>query len=193
MMSTQPPKLEFHPVKPDRWRDFEKLFGPNGACAGCWCMWWRLSRAEFGKKHYAGNKRAIKKIITAGQEPGILAYAGGEPIGWCAVAPRDVYPSLERSSVLQRVDGQPVWSVTCFYVARGHRRQGVAGQLLEAAVRFARKRGARIVEGYPIDSGNQKKSSVSIYTGLATTFLRTGFVEVERRSPARPIMRYFAR
>ena len=193
MMSTQPPKLEFHPVKPDRWRDFEKLFGPNGACAGCWCMWWRLSRAEFGKKHYAGNKRAIKEIITAGQEPGILAYAGGEPIGWCAVAPRDVYPSLERSSVLQRVDGQPVWSVTCFYVARGHRRQGVAGQLLEAAVRFARKRGARIVEGYPIDSGNQKKSSVSIYTGLATTFLRTGFVEVERRSPARPIMRYFAR
>jgi GNAT superfamily N-acetyltransferase len=192
-MSTHSPKLKFHPVTPDRWRDFEKLFGPNGACAGCWCMWWRLSRAEFSRKRYAGNKRAMKKIITAGQEPGLLAYAGDKPIGWCAVAPRDVYLSLERSSVLQRMDDQPVWSVACFYIARGHRRQGVAGQLLEAAVRFARKRGARIVEGYPIDSGNQRKSPVSIYTGLASTFLQAGFVEVERRSPTRPIMRYFAK
>jgi GNAT superfamily N-acetyltransferase len=190
-MVAQLPQLQFHPVTPDRWQDFEKLFGPNGACAGCWCMWWRLPRAEFTQKHYAGNKRAIKKIITTGQEPGILAYADGEPIGWCAVAPREAYPSLDRSQVLQPVDDQPVWSITCFYIARGYRKQGVTGQLLAAAIQFAHERGAQIIEGYPIDAGGEKKSAPSVFTGLASTFERTGFVEVARRSPTRPIMRYF--
>lgn len=167
------------------------MFGSNGACAGCWCMWWRLSRKEFSQKQYAGNKRVIKKIVMGGQKPGILAYADGKPIGWCAIAPREAYSSLERSNVLKRVDDSPVWSVTCFYVARGHRHQGMAGQLLNAAIRLARQRGVKIVEGYPIDSGGEKKNTVSIFTGLASTFIEAGFVEVERRAPTRPIMRYF--
>ncbi len=182
-------KLEFHSVTPDRWKDFEKLFGQNGACAGCWCMWWRSSRAEFSQKAHDGNKRAIKKIITAGEEPGILAYADGEPVGWCAIAPREAYPALDRSRLLKRVDDQPVWSVTCFYIARGYRKQGVTGQLLKAAITFAKEHGARIVEGYPIDTGGAKKDAVSVFTGLLPTFEQAGFVEVVRRSPARPIVR----
>ena len=167
------------------------MFGPNGACAGCWCMWWRLTRKEFSQKQYAGNKRSIKKIIMAGRKPGILAYSKGSPIGWCAIEPRESYPSLERSNILKRVDDLPAWSVTCFYIPRSHRHQGLAGQLLKAAIRFARQRGAKIVEGYPIDSGGEKKNTVSIFTGLASTFIEAGFVEVERRAPTRPIMRYF--
>jgi GNAT superfamily N-acetyltransferase len=192
-MNTQSAKLQFRPVTSERWRDFEKLFGKNGACAGCWCTWWRLSRAEFSQKRYAGNKRAIKKIIMRDQEPGILAYVDGEPIGWCAIAPREAYPSLERSIALKRVDDQPVWSVTCFYVARGYRQQGVTGQLLRAAIRFARRRGAKIVEGYPVDAGSEKKDAASVFTGLVSTFEQAGFSEVARRSPARPIMRYFVK
>jgi GNAT superfamily N-acetyltransferase len=72
-----------------------------------------------------------------------------------------------------------------------HRRQGLAGQLLKAAIQFARQRGAKIVEGYPIDSAGEKKNTVSVFTGLASTFVEAGFVEVERRAPTRPIMRYF--
>jgi GNAT superfamily N-acetyltransferase len=188
-MVKQPVQLKFHSVMPDRWKDFEELFGPNGACAGCWCMWWKISRAEFSQNHYSGNKLAMKKIIMAGQEPGILAYADGKPIGWCAIAPRETYPSLERSNVLKRVDDSPVWSVTCFYVARGYRRKGITTQLLEAAIRFARRHSARIVEGYPIDTGGEKRNTVSVFTGVVSTFADAGFVEVERRSPTRPIMR----
>jgi len=121
----------------------------------------------------------------------MLAYADGEPIGWCAIAPREVYPSLDRSNVLQRVDDQPVWSVTCFYIARGYRKHGVTALLLQAAIQFARQHGAKIVEGYPIDAGGEKKSTTSVFTGVASTFAQAGFVEVARRSPTRPIMRYF--
>jgi GNAT superfamily N-acetyltransferase len=192
-MTTQRTMLQFHPVTPDRWSDFEKLFGMSGACAGCWCMWWRLTRSEFSQKQYDGNKRAIRKIIATGQEPGILAYIGGEPIGWCAVAPREAYPTLERSRNLKSVDDEAVWSVTCFYMARGYRKQGITRPLLAAAVRFAQAQGARIVEGYPIDNQGRKKDSVSVFTGLASTFTQAGFVEVVRRAPTRPVMRYFVK
>src|SRR5947207_1112336 len=110
-MPTQPPALTFQPLTPKRWADFEALFGDNGACGGCWCMFWRLPRAEFQAGKYAGNKAAMQKIVRDGAEPGVLAYEGRQPLGWCAVAPREEYVALARSRVLKSVDETPVWSV----------------------------------------------------------------------------------
>ena len=180
-------KFEFHPLTPDRWADVERLFGPRGACAGCWCMWTRLPSAEFTKGKGAGNKRALRRIVASGDSPGIVAYRDGEPAGWCAVAPRSAYRRLETSRVLAPVDDQAVWSVVCFFVARPYRRQGLSALLLRAATEYAAKRGARIVEGYPVDGG--KTADAFVWTGLASAFRRAGFREVARRSKTRPIMR----
>src|SRR5438093_10655082 len=127
-------KLQFQPLTPPRWRDLEKLFGERGACGGCWCMWWRIKRAEFKQKKGEKNKKAFKKIVAAGDIPGIIAYADDQPVGWCALAPRKKYPLLENSRVLARIDDQPVWSVVCFFVAKPFRGKGVTGQLAKAAV-----------------------------------------------------------
>jgi GNAT superfamily N-acetyltransferase len=183
------PRLEFHPLTPERWRDLERLFGERGACAGCWCMFWRLKRSEFDKKKGEGNRRALRKIVVAGQEPGLLAYAEDEPVGWCALAPRESFPVLENSRILKRIDNQPVWSIPCFFVAKPFRRKGLTVQLLRAAVANARKRGARIVEGYPVQPKKPRVPDIFVYAGLASAFRKAGFVEVERRSPTRPIMR----
>ncbi len=189
----QPAKLEFHSVTPKRWRDLEKLFGERGACGGCWCMCWRLKRSQFEKQKGAGNKKALKKIVAAGEVPGLLAYAGREPVGWCSVAPREAFPVLENSRILKRVDDQPVWSASCFFVARPYRRQGLSVKLLRAAVAYAKKKGARMVEGYPVEPKKSPMPDVFAWTGLADAFRRAGFKEVLRRSPTRPIMRYPAR
>ncbi len=186
------PALRFRPLTPERWRDLDLLFGERGACGGCWCMFWRLKRSQFEKQKGPGNRRAFRKIVASGRVPGLLAYAGSQPIGWCALAPRETYPGLERSRVLAKVDEKPVWSVTCFFVARPFRRKGVAVRLLRAAAEYARKRGATIVEGYPVEPKNGKMPDVFAYTGLASGFRQAGFVEVLRRSETRPIMRYSA-
>src|SRR5215510_8178511 len=99
-------KLEFQPLTPERWGDFEQLFGPRGATGGCWCMWWRLKRSEFERQKGEGNRQAFKQIVDAGAAPGILAYAGGQAVGWCAIAPREAYPVLENSRNLKRVDDE---------------------------------------------------------------------------------------
>lgn len=177
-----------HPLTPDRWADFEDLFGKNGACAGCWCMWWRLKRADWERKGNAGNRAAFKAIVEAGPPPGVLAYEGPKAIGWAAVCPRADLPVLGRSPILKPVDDLPVWSVSCFFIRRGHRRQGLTGRLIEAAADFARTRGATTLEAYPWDT-DETKSGGTIFTGHANTFAAHGFEAVARRRPHRPIMR----
>lgn len=183
--------LRFAPATPDRWGDLERLFGPSGAMAGCWCMWWRLSRAEFKKGAGAGNRRALKRIVERGDAPGILAYRAGEPVGWCAVAPKADFASLDRSRT-KRIDDRPTdprtWAVTCFFVPRRHRGKGLSESLLKAAVAFARRRGARAVEGYPIDCTGKAMDFVS-FMGTAAVFRRCGFAEAARPVPNRPVMR----
>jgi len=183
--------LKFHSVTPKRWKDLENLFGERGACGGCWCMFWRLSRSQVVKQQGLENKKAMKRIVDSGEIPGILAYANGKPIGWCAVAPRETFQLLERSRIMGRVDEKPVWSVVCFFVAKPFRRNGVTVKLLKAAVEYAKKHKAKIVEGYPIEPKKGKFPDVFANTGLASAFRQAGFKEVLRRSETRPIMRYY--
>ena len=180
--------VEFQVLTPDRWADLEALFGPRGACAGCWEMWWRRPRSEFEREKGEGNRAAFRALVESGVVPGILAYVDGQPAGWCAVQPREAYPSLARSRTLQPVDDQPVWSVTCFFVARAHRHQGLTVRLLEQAVAHAAASGARIVEGYPVEPKTGNMPDAWAWNGTAATFRHAGFEEVVRRSPTRPIM-----
>ena len=181
--------LGFRPLTPERWPDLEALFGRHGATGGCWCMWWRLTQAEFDRNAGEGNKEAFRRIVDSGPPPGLLAYSETQPAGWCAVAPRETYPRLDRSRILKPVDDTPVWSVVCFFVGRPFRRRGVTVQLLGAAVDYARERGAAVVEGYPVEPRAGKTADVFAYTGLVSAFRQAGFVEVARRSETRPIMR----
>jgi GNAT superfamily N-acetyltransferase len=182
------PKVAVHPLTPARWPDLVKLFGPRGACGGCWCMWWRLPRAEWEAGKAGGNQHGLESYVRAGHVPGLVAYDRGEPVGWVAVEPRASYPRLARSRTLAPVDDAPVWSITCFFVARPHRGKGLTGALIDAAVRHARAHGAAVVEGYPVEL-REEVGDAFVYTGAASTFRTRGFEEVLRRSPTRPIVR----
>jgi GNAT superfamily N-acetyltransferase len=182
--------LTFSAATADRWSDIEELFGPRGACGGCWCMLWRLPRAVYDHGKGEGNREALKSLVLAGDEPGLLAYSDGKAVGWCALAPRDDYPALERSRVLKPVDEQAVWSISCLFIRRGYRRKGVSVRLLSASVEHAAERGARIVEGYPVEPRQVTMPDTFAWTGIASSFLAAGFCEVARRSETRPIMRY---
>jgi GNAT superfamily N-acetyltransferase len=183
--------LAFQPLTLDRWADFEKLFGPHGAYGGCWCMYWRTTRSQFEKQGNPGNRQAMHQIVQSGEVPGILAYHAGEVVGWCSVAPRDSYPSLNRSPVLKKLDDEPVWSIVCFYIAREHRGRGLTLALIQAAIDYVREQGGRIVEAYPTRPRGRQLPPVSSYMGLPALFEQAGFVECAQPSKAKLIMRYY--
>jgi GNAT superfamily N-acetyltransferase len=183
------PNLQYHPVTTERWSDIERLFGKHGACSGCWCMWWRLTRSQFAKQAGEKNRLALKGIVDSGEVPGLLAYVDGQPVAWCSLEPREAYPSLERSRTLKRVDDKPVWSIVCFFVAMPFRGRGLMVPFLGAAVEYAKEQGAKIVEGYPVEP-QKRLSASSGYTGVVSAYRKAGFAEVERRTAHQPIMRY---
>jgi GNAT superfamily N-acetyltransferase len=176
------------PVTPARWSDLERLFGPRGACAGCWCMFMRLTAAEYKANSSEGRRRALRALVER-KPPGLIAYEDGEPVGWIAVAPREQYRRLETSRVFAPVPGERVWSAPCFYVKAGHRGGGLSRALLEAAAAFAERKGAAALEGYPNQNSEQRQAAAFVWTGFESTFQRAGFTEIARRSPKRPILR----
>lgn len=187
-MATRLPRLTFHPATPDRWPDLEALFGKNGACGGCWCQFWKQSPAEYRAGKGEANRRLLRRSVKGGEVPGLLAYAGEEPVGWVAVEPRARYERLARSRNLPVVDERPTWSIPCFFVARGWGWRGVSRRLLAAAVAHARRHGAPAVEGYPIDSKGPLARPF-LYTGAFSTFVKAGFTEVARQARTRPVVK----
>jgi GNAT superfamily N-acetyltransferase len=190
------PPLRIAPLTPDRWPDLVQLFGPRGACAGCWCMWWRIPKADFRAGQAEGgegNRAALEALVRGGTVPGLLAYDGDAPVAWVAVQPRPAYPRVFRSRNLAPGRGEDVgdertWAITCFYVARTHRRRGVMRPLIAAAVAHARRGGARTIEAYPVDFA-KPVGAAFVYTGAVSAFRAEGFAEVSRRSPTRPVVR----
>ena len=183
-------QLTFKPLTENEWPDFVLLFEEHGPQNGCWCMYWRAKRADCQKQFGEGNKQAFKNIVENGKVPGILAYLDRHPVGWCSIAPREEFLVLDRSPTLKRIDDQPVWSIVCFFVAKAYRRRGLTSILIQAAIEYARERGAKIIEAYPLRTEITKCLPYERFMGIESTFERAGFKVITRRSDRRPVMRY---
>jgi GNAT superfamily N-acetyltransferase len=171
----------------------EKLFGQNGACGGCWRQAWRVPRGGelWEQTKGAPAKRRMKKLTTTGQALGILAFDGETPVGWCSFGPRRDFPRLETVKAYRRDDAADVWSINCFFIKRTHRGQNVARGLLRAAVEAMRRRGAPVIEGYPVTptAKGDKLPAAFSWMGPLKIFEELGFRETQRLSPAKPLVR----
>ncbi len=171
--------LEFVPVTEDCWTDFEEFFECKGGPHYCWCMAWRTNENRRALPGKSGKKASIKRRVHDGVPIGLLAYSGDQPIAWCSVAPRDTYRPLGGDETR---DG--VWSITCFFIKRPFRQQGVTSQLLQAAIRYAKEGGAKYVEAYPVDL----ESPSYRFMGVKPTFEKAGFQFVHKAGTRRNVM-----
>jgi GNAT superfamily N-acetyltransferase len=184
-MAERTTQLRILPLTPALWPAFEDLFGNQGPCSRCWCMYWRIGPG-YRRQAPQTNQSTFHAIVSKGPPPGLIALLGSQAVGWCQLTPRDGLPWIDRVGKLKRVDDVPVWSISCFYIRKGHRKRGVSARLIDAAVRLARDAGARALEAYPLDA---KLTDSSSFTGYSSTFRRAGFQIVARRVASQPIMR----
>lgn len=149
-------------------------------------MYYRIGCTERSRPRQR-NKAAFREIVERGPAPGLLAFDGDLAVGWCQLTPREAVPWLDHLWRLKRVDDMPVWSLTCLYVRKRYRKQGITSALISAALKAARNAGAPALEAYPFDADVSPSASG---TGYASAFARAGFKAIARRAPARPIMRH---
>jgi GNAT superfamily N-acetyltransferase len=170
-------RLVVRDLTPEMWPALEQLFGPRGACGGCWCMHWRLAKGEdWDALKGAGAKRRFKALVLGGKALGALAFAGDEPVGWCAYGPRQDFVRLDRARTLACDDAEQVWSLPCFFIKPDWRDRGVASALLAHAVKSLRQRGVRIAEGYPVKlKPGQRMPNAFAWTGTQALFESAGF------------------
>jgi predicted GNAT family acetyltransferase len=187
-------ELQAYPLTAERWNDFETLFGPSGACYGCWCTHFRIPTSERKTMDGEAKKRFMQARVVAGPPPGLLGYIGDRPVAWVQAGPRSELPQWNSAKTVSRpldpVDAQnpAVWAVSCFFMGSRDRGKGYSHRMLSHAVNFARAAGASIVEGCPIERTKQSKS-VGLYVGSQRIFEAAGFEEVAKRKDGRPLMR----
>jgi GNAT superfamily N-acetyltransferase len=185
-------QLTFEPLTMGNWGKFLQLFGGKGACGNCWCMFYRLSKADFAEgKTQEGNKEAMHQLVKENKPTGILAFYEGQPIAWCAFAPREDFIKLEKSRVHKRIDDLPVWSIPCFFIDKGFRGQGVSVELLKGVISYARENSISILEAYPTIPTTDRIADSFAWIGLYKSFERAGFEIVDRTSKNRPMVRYY--
>src|SRR6266545_587346 len=174
------------PAAPERWPDVETMLGRDQD-RGCWCQYWRLSSSAYVARGPGGQ--VMRARLDRQPAAGMLAYIGEEVVGWCGIGPRIEMERLSRSRTILRIDDRPVWSIVCFLVRVGYRRQGVAQALLAGVVGYAKQHRAVGLEAYPIDPGGRRVDVAFAYVGTTSMFERAGFrrvVETASRSAGRP-------
>lgn len=180
-----PADLVIRPLTPELWAAFADLVDQTGPVGRCWCIAPQIG-AAYRRRSPEDNRDDFQAVVEEGPPPGLLAFDGDVAAGWCRVSPRPAVPAAEGSWRTRQVDDLPVWLITCFYVRKGYRRQGLTAALIAAAVDLARSAGAPGIEATPLDG---RVSPSATNSGYASTFAAAGFKEIARRSPERPIMR----
>lgn len=186
--------VDIRPATPDLWPAFEDLFGKQGACYGCWCTHFRLPPKARRERNALRNKDIIKARIEAGPPPGLLAFDGGRAVGWMQVGSRADVPEWNNrgrgsAPLHPGEDLDPaVWAISCFFIRRTARGQGLTHRLVEAGLAFAARSGARVVDACPMDQSRDSQS-VGLCVGSTRVFEKAGFARMAERKPGRPLMR----
>lgn len=186
--------IAISPLTPDLWPHFEELFGKQGACYGCWCTYFRLPPAARRENNRESNKDHIKARIESGPPPGLLAFEDNEASGWMQIGPRADVPEFNNagrgSAPFEPGDASDplVWAISCFFIRKTARGQGLTHRLVDAGIAFARQSGARVVEACPMDQSKDSRS-VGLFVGSTRVFEKAGFARAVERRPGRPLMR----
>ena len=164
--------------------DLDALFA-HGDPRTCQCAYLRLTHRDYANtspaERRSEHQKSIRRAHRQGRAAGMVAYDDAGPVGWVSFSPRGEYARLVASRVLRPVDEAEVTSVVCFVIAARCRRQGVAAALLDAVIEYAAGHGITLLEGYPVDHGDERRPGAALWRGPRRLFEAAGFTVVDTR------------
>ncbi|WP_349930657.1 GNAT family N-acetyltransferase [Glutamicibacter mishrai] len=166
--------LRIEPLTESRMEDFAAVVNPNHRQKHCWCLSHRLSAQEIRERGGEDRYEAMCSLAREKIAPGVIAYLGDQPVGWCSISPRAQIPKLENSKLIRPVDDLRVWSIICMVVRGGYRRRGVNRQMVLGVLEYAKSLGAPAVEAYPVDPEGRMDLTMA-FVGTRKMFEEAGF------------------
>lgn len=187
------PKITTALASPETWEDIQHALSGGSDGRSCQCVWPVLTNKEWEGTTLDQRMELFQNEIDDGPPPGLVAYVGDEAAGWVRIGPRPAQRRLARTrnivtTTREPLDDESAWAVTCFVVRKEHRGRGINAALLKAGIEYARASGARVVEGYPIDTSNTDVRVNDLFHGALSTFLAAGFTEITSVKPSRPLV-----
>jgi ribosomal protein S18 acetylase RimI-like enzyme len=178
------------PLRPDTFEAFARLVEKhNGVWGGCWCLSFHPKNPERGQSQ-AGNRALKLRLVREDQAHAALVFDGDQAVGWCQFGSPEELPNItHRKEVEDRQVPPPDYRITCFFVDRDHRRDGIAAVALKGALELISKQGGGVVEAYPYDIGDKKVSSSFLYNGTRALFDQAGFEYLGPKGKNHCIMR----
>jgi GNAT superfamily N-acetyltransferase len=198
-VAAREPAIAIVPANEASCEDLQTVFGTRGQASSCQCQRYKLRPRESFRSFPAEERAHRLRQQTECGHPdsrttsGLVAYLDGEPVGWCAVEPRPAYTGLVRNNRVpwegrgEDKTDDSVWAVTCLFTRAGFRKRSISRALARAAVDFARERGARAIEAYPMTTKNAIIEE--LHVGTEGVFADAGFIEVSRPTVRRAVMR----
>ena len=181
-------EIALHPATADRIGDALTVLSGGGGGA-CRCQYWRLSSSDYSRSSVHERCDLLRAQTEGTPAPGLLAYVDDVPAGWCGFGVRSQMARLVRSRTIPAPDGLSVWSIFCFAVRVGYRRQGIGRTLLDGVIAYAREHNAPALEAYPVDPEGARVHATAVYVGTTRMFEDAGFqrvVETAARSARLP-------
>ncbi|MGO2933432.1 GNAT family N-acetyltransferase [Microbacterium sp.] len=180
-------------ASPEIWDDIQHTLSGGGDGRSCQCVWPVLTNKEWQTTDLDQRTALFRHEVLSDRPPGIVAYVDDEPAGWVRIGPRPAQRRLGRTrnivaTTQEPLDDDSVWAVSCFVVRKEYRGQGLNAALLDAAIAYARDSGARVIEGYPIDTAQTNVRVNDLFHGALSTFLAAGFREIRGPKPERPVV-----
>ena len=183
---------EVKPLGPDTWDAFEQLAGRhNGVWNGCWCTWFHTFYADKEKGRTAESNRGLKeRLVNEGRAHAALVFDGAEAVAWCQYGTPQELPNIyHRKEYEAGLDRLPDYRLTCFFVDKKYRREGMAGVALRGALDLIAQAGGGVVEAYPQDTDGQKVSATFLYSATRSLFEQAGFSYVRSKGKNHCVMR----
>jgi GNAT superfamily N-acetyltransferase len=182
------------------WPALEKLFAPKSGWNHCWCVHFHrprpLSKGEWlptRAQRAVRNRQEQRRLIEKGCSHGILVYENKQPVGWCQYGLQEELPRIDNNRNYRRLapphPAGKLWRITCFVVRKEHRRRGIAGAALKAALASIRKQGGGLVEAYPVANWEGQSFGNMSTHGTVSMFEKAGFRRVAAFGNTNVVMR----
>ena len=169
---------EIKALSSETWPAFDDLvMRHNGIFGGCWCIWFHPDGPERGQGAEA-NRELKRRYVEEGKAHAALFFDGDEAIAWCEFGTPEELPTIHHRKQYDATKASdPDWRLTCIFIDKRYRRQGITELAIRGALDMIARAGGGVVEGYPHDLTDQTKkmSSSFLYNSTRSLYERLGF------------------